>query len=121
MNGSNANTHDATAVDESGCDRTRDAEAERLDAVFDVLADARRRRILRVLIDADEDATTVPALAEALSAREPERPPTDRLVVSLRHVHLPKLDASGVVDYAPDRSRVRYEGAPLAERLLAQL
>ena len=57
-------------------------------------------------------------LAETVAAREPGNPPPDRVLVSLRHVHLPKLDAADVLDYASDRSEVRYEGAPVIERLL---
>jgi hypothetical protein len=67
------------------------------------------------------DATTVSTLAESLAACEPGRPATDRLAVSLRHVHLPQLDDAGIVDYDPDRSQVRYEDVSLVERLLAQL
>jgi DNA-binding transcriptional ArsR family regulator len=121
-------THDTVAADESGDDRNHSAEAERLDAIFGALSDARRRRVIRILAapaegtgDGGRDGTTVSSLADSLATRESGRPPTDRLAVSLRHVHLPQLDDAGVVDYDPDRSRVRYEAVPLVERLLAQL
>jgi hypothetical protein len=119
MTTSNVNTHDDATTDETRGNRTHGTEDDHLDALFGVLADARRRRVIRILDDADADVTPVSAIAESLATREAT--PTDRLVVSLRHVHLPKLDAAGVVDFAPDRSTVRYEGDPVVERVLAQL
>jgi hypothetical protein len=118
MTTSNANRPTEPTTDESEHSRRRDAD--RLDALFDVLADARRRRVVRIVRDA-ADAWTVDALAEALAAHEPGRSDLERLDLSLRHVHLPKLDASNVVDYDPDRSSVRYERAPLVESILDQL
>ena len=118
MTTSNANTRDNTADGDPGEHRHGDVDTERLDAVFEVLADARRRRVIRVLSGGETEVTTVATLAEALAECEPT--PTDRLVVSLGHVHLPKLDAAGVIDYHPVRSTVRYDGAPLVERLLKE-
>ena len=121
MTTSNVNTHDDTTTDETRGNRTHGTEDDHLDALFGVLADARRRHVIRILDDADADVVPVPAIAESLATREATTTPTDRLVVSLRHVHLPKLAAAGVVDFAPDRSAVRYEGDPVLERVLAQL
>lgn len=95
-------------------------DENRVDAVFDVLSNARRRRIIREL-RTNGDAMFVPALAEALAVREPGTPDPDRLVVSLQHVHLPKLDATGVVEYGREQSQVRYDETPLVERLLEQV
>jgi DNA-binding transcriptional ArsR family regulator len=120
MTTSNANRPTEPTTDESEHSRRRDVDADRLDAVFDVLADARRRRVVRIVRDA-ADAWTVDALADALAAHESGRSDLERLGLSLRHVHLPKLDAANVVDYDPDRSSVRYERAPLVESILDQL
>jgi hypothetical protein len=117
---SNVDQRENAMAEESGGNRHR-TDDERVDAVFEVLADARRRRVVRILRTHDGDTTSVPALAEALASREPGDPDPDRLVVSLRHVHLPKLDATGVVEYTAERSQVRYTGAPLIEHLLDQL
>jgi len=119
MTTSNVNRHDEAMGEESRGNRHRPTE-ERVDAMFDVLADARRRRVVRILRSCEEPVS-VPMLAEALAEREPGDPDPDQLVVSLRHVHLPKLDATGVVEYTPDRSRIRYDGPPLLERLLDQV
>jgi DNA-binding transcriptional ArsR family regulator len=119
MTTSNVNRSGDTTSEGSGRNRRRTNE-ERADAIFDVLSDARRRRTIRIL-QADEGTVSMPALAEALAAREPGDPDPDRLAVSLQHVHLPKLEATGIVEYTSDRSRVQYGGGPLVERLLEQV
>ncbi|MFB6196634.1 MAG: hypothetical protein ABEI80_10715 [Haloplanus sp.] len=121
MTTSNANSRDGPTVSESGSEQYRQPDEDRLDVVFEVLSDARRRRIIRILRTDEYRTPTVTALAEALASRESRDASADRLVGSLRHVHLPKLDAADVVEYAPDRSHVRYDDAPLVERLLDQL
>ena len=58
------------------------------DDLFDVLADAERRRVLRQLVETD--ASSHVGLLK------------DRCEVNgtlLRHVHLPKMDKAGLVDY----------------------
>lgn len=120
MTTSNVNQHENTMTGESGGGRCRTNE-ERVDAVLEVLADARRRRIIRILRAQDGDTMPVPVLAEALASREPGTPEPSRLTVSLRHVHLPKLESTGVVEYTAEQSQVRYTGPALVERLLDQL
>jgi DNA-binding transcriptional ArsR family regulator len=117
MTTSNVNGHD-DAIGEESRGNWRQPTEERVNAAFDVLSDARRRRVVCLLRSSDA-AVSVSALAEALAEREPGDPDPDGLVVSLRHVHLPKLDAAGVVEI--ERSRVRYDGSPLLERLLDQI
>jgi hypothetical protein len=119
MTTSNVNRSGDTTSEGSRGNRHRTSE-ERVDAVFGVLSDARRRRIIRI-IQAREGSVSVPALAEMLAAREPGDPDPDRLVVSLQHVHLPKLETTGIVEYTSDRSGVQYGGSPLVERLLEQV
>jgi len=120
MTTSNVNQPDNTTSEESRGNQRRTDE-EWIDAVFDVLSDARRRRVIRTLRARDGDATSVPALAESLAVREPNESDPDCLVVSLRHVHLPKLEATGVVEYTDERSRVRYTDSPMVEHLLEQI
>jgi len=117
MTTSNANQHKRTTVEGVGGNRY---EEGRVDAVFDVLSDARRRRVVRVLRD-HGDATPVSDLAAALAVREPGEHEPERLTVSLRHTHLPKLEATGVVEMVDDGAAVRYGDAPLVETLLEQV
>jgi DNA-binding transcriptional ArsR family regulator len=120
MTTSNVNQSENATAEESRGNRRRAGE-ERIDVVFEVLADARRRRIVRLLRTREDGVATVPELTEALAVREPGDREPSRITVSLRHVHLPKLDATGVVEYAADQSQVRYADPPLVEHLLDQI
>lgn len=91
---------------------------ESLDALFDALADPRRRAALSVLADASGPTSTT-ALARAVAAREdgrrPQTVPADRVEavrVSLIHAHLPRLADADLVTYDPDASVVAYDGHP---------
>ena len=85
-------------------------------ALFDLLADRRRRFALAYLADAADGAVTFEALAEAVAARECEGSgvvPDDRrtdVEVSLHHNHLPRLADAGLVEYDRGTGTVRYRG-----------
>lgn len=72
------------------------------DARFDLLRSERRRSMLRRLDDTDE-AVPLSELVAAVVEGESEAPfsPGDheRVALSLEHVHLPKLVATGVIEY----------------------
>ncbi|WP_323190733.1 hypothetical protein [Halostella sp. PRR32] len=78
-----------------------------LDNVFEVLADQRRRNLLRYLLECDPPAT-VTEMADALLADAGTEEVEERrnLRISLHHVHLPKLDETGFVDYDAETNRV---------------
>lgn len=83
-------------------------DGEATDELFDALAAARRRTVLRYLRQREE--TTVGKLASAVAAIEgPEAADAadETVEMSLRHVHLPKLDAVGLVDHDPGDGTVR--------------
>lgn len=95
-----------------------------LDAVVGLLASRRRRHVLRCLASRTDDTTDLDALVEYV--RERERSRTDGLdrravLADLHHVHLPRLVDERIVEYDPDRRRVRYLGAPLVETLLEEI
>lgn len=119
MTSSNANRQDSNGTGESrgshGFDRS-----DRLDAVFGALSNERRRAVVAFLRDHETDTVGVERLTEAVATRETGDSSAELLGLSLRHTHLPKLSEAGVVAYAPERSLVRYEREPLAERLLDQ-
>ncbi|WP_436932596.1 DUF7344 domain-containing protein [Halosimplex halobium] len=77
------------------------------DERYELLAAERRRTALEVLA---ERGTPVELddLATAVAAREGGETPaaTDRLAVSLHHVHLPRMADLGVLDYDPGDNRV---------------
>lgn len=80
------------------------------DALFEVLADSRRRFVVGYLLRRDEPVS-MDALIERLAAWETDTPldelsSADRTLasVSLRHTHLLKLTAAGIATY-DDESR----------------
>lgn len=82
------------------------------DTAFRLVADARRRYVLAILVDANRPLDDR-QLARRVSARCEETDPdslsdeqVDRTLVSLRHIHLPKLDDAGAVTYDERTGRV---------------
>ncbi|WP_394741332.1 DUF7344 domain-containing protein [Natronococcus roseus] len=83
-----------------------------LDAVFELLANRRRRRILTAFGN-DDRRLTVNDLTKKLVVAETGTPVTDvpaetvrRIFVSLQHVHIPKLVDLELVEYDRERNHV---------------
>ncbi|WP_135302749.1 DUF7344 domain-containing protein [Haloarcula amylovorans] len=91
----------------------------------ELLASRRRRTLLGLLIDAERTDHSLESLATAIAQTERESGlgaiPSHRVAVSLYHVHLPKLDAAGVLDYDRETNRVRYCGDERIEAWLAAI
>jgi len=104
--------------DDPKFDRILDVEADDWDGVLESLADERRRIALSVLsaadgtVDRERLAASVAAREECVS--ETEVPPRDAkdVLLSLHHVHLPKLDEAGLVEYDHEAEEVAYAGHP---------
>jgi hypothetical protein len=103
----------------------RPTDGPSLDRIFGVLADERRRNVLDYLRKGADDTANVETLADQLAESDAVAygsETTDEreqdIAVELSHVHLPKLDAIDVVEYAPDSQTVKYEGDETAEALL---
>ncbi|WP_128475921.1 DUF7504 family protein [Halorussus pelagicus] len=82
-----------------------------VDDCFEAVADPRRRYALDAV--SDGDPVSVPDLADRVAARSSVG--RERVVTSLRHVHLPKLAAFGMV--TRDRERDRIEPGDYFERV----
>lgn len=92
----------------------------RLDEIFGVLQNERRRLILRYL-DEHDGETAIGDLAEHVAAIENDIPRAElrskqrkRVYISLYQSHLPKLDDAGAVTYDQDRGTVE-EGPAIEE------
>lgn len=79
------------------------------DAVLDLCRHEHRRIVLAVLEDRQR-SVTVDDLAKAVVERDYHAPSTEvgdetvtRIETTLHHLHLPKLDGAGVVEYDPER------------------
>lgn len=101
--------------------RMLDTDADEWEEVLANLAYRRRRIILSVLKDNDDEMAR-DELADAVLARERsdvgDGGPTgtsDELVAELHHVHLPKLQQANLVAYDPDAGGVTYLSHPELE------
>ena len=106
----------------------RAEETNRLpvDAVFEILADERRRHLLYYLIDVAGGEATPTEVADHLAAVESSGDPAeqDAILVDLHHRHLPKMVAADVLDCGESGDRgglIRYLGDPLLEECLARV
>ena len=94
---------------------TSDDDADDVNRVYDVLSNQRRRQILYLLDDADENAAEVPELASTIAAWEKgiDDPGAvtydDRKSVqaAVYQHHAPKMEAAGLVDF--DKRACRLE------------
>jgi hypothetical protein len=89
-------------------DREENAEPspERLDVLLTVLSEPRRRRVVEYV--RDNERATLAELAEFVAEREsPDRPPVERIELSLYHSHLPRLVEADLLAYDGDRTTVR--------------
>lgn len=78
--------------------------------LYDALANARRRQALRVLCESDAPLALADLAREVAAREESGTEASDeaieRVQISLYHVHLPKLEESGVVEFDPSQRTV---------------
>lgn len=91
-----------------------------VDETLGALADARRRTIVRYLIESEDGVATRERLVKHLQAKgfEADR---DQLLQELHHRHLPKLDDAGLIEHDSRSEKVRYLGDEIAETILDEL
>ncbi|SDD41371.1 transcriptional regulator [Natrinema hispanicum] len=106
-------------TDHSPRDQTVQRERPTLDEFFEVLSKSPRRRVLTALVDANP--RDVAEFAPADFTNDERR---EDVVTRLYHIHLPKLDEAGFIEWDSDSETVtrgpRFdEIAPLVELLTA--
>ena len=86
-----------------------------LDALFEVLADGHRRRLLGYFEDTDDDVAAFSDLVEHVADESVgvSNDDHERVAVNLHHSHLPKLEDANLVEYDPRSETVRYRGGPV--------
>lgn len=96
-----------------------------IDEILEILSNHRRRAVVRFLRDAHG---AVHSLDDVIShLREHERratgesPDRDRLLSLLVHVHGPKLEKAGLVEYDVRSSEIRYHPDERVEQLLERI
>ncbi|WP_226004013.1 DUF7344 domain-containing protein [Natrinema salinisoli] len=92
-----------------------------IDTSFDVLSDPYRRSLCRYAMRTETDAVACEELVDYVVDRAPETAADDldkqTTATKLRHVHLPKLDGAGMVEYDRRNGTVRVDRSTIAERL----
>lgn len=97
---------------------TDTSTARRVDDLFEVFANARRRHVLGAL--QRTSATTVDAVVTELAGRD-DAPPAESLAVSLQYHHLPRLADANLIRYDRDAGAIALVTQPtgsLGEALL---
>lgn len=92
---------------------------------LDLLSSKRRRVLLELLVTSDTDIHSLESLATAITQTEQQSDlgarPARRVCLFLHHVHLPKLEDAGIVEYDAARKRVEYLGGRQTEQLLERV
>lgn len=87
------------------------------DAAFAALSDPYRRAIVASLLRREAAVVDDGELVDQLVDRVEGIDDRNRAVTELRHVHLPKLDAVGVLEYDPRDNVVRADRDVLVDHL----
>lgn len=110
--------HDHPEYDDSEVRRLVEMDDEEWDALVDEMTHGRVRKVLTVL-EADGESVRRDVLAHKVAAREANGDSwggaVDSVRTALHHVHLPKLEGAGVVDYDADDGTVTYRGPTSGE------
>jgi DNA-binding transcriptional ArsR family regulator len=102
-----------------------DRKTADVDDAVDVLTSPDRRRVLEYLDDESVESTTVTGLASHLASLESGSTSQSRdersYETRLHHIHLPKLDDHGILEYDPRSNAVRYRPNARVEEMLDRL
>jgi len=85
---------------------------EEVDDVVDALADPRRRTALAAIDAAVDPVSSVDLAGEIARAAPDSSTEESEVLVSLRHVDLPKLEAAGLIEYDREDGTAEYLGHP---------
>ena len=99
------------------------AASDRLDELFSVLSNRRRRRVLYSLVDGEESVVECSQLVRRLADGPATIGASDdsseaAVARDLHHVHLPRLEDAGIVEYDRRQGTVRFDGLPFREEWL---
>ena len=93
------------------------------DRALSVIADSRRRNVLKYLAENGDAAIPIDELVAGIEDGRPlsggdNREMDNQIVIELHHTHLPKLDEVGLIDYEKGAGTVRYRPQDDIEELI---
>lgn len=95
---------------------TEGTTESRKDDVLEALADAERRRIVRSVVAGSPGPVPLETIESTLA--DATTSDSDDVRVDVRHNHVPRLRAAGLVTYEPDARHLRYDGGEFCEAIL---
>jgi len=110
--GTNGGKETGTTAPDRSVSR-RSTTTGRLDTMFDVLSNPRRRYLLYHAADVDEAVVELEAAVEAVAEYERDGSETvdrstwDDVRIALHHDHLPRLASAGILDYDDRQGTIR--------------
>lgn len=101
-------------------------QPDQIDRVLKLLRNKERRKIVEYFANSDADTASMEVLAAQLAGLAVEtdgsvESSTDATRTQLHHVHLPKLEDHGVVEYDTRTGDVRYHSDERVESIVASL
>lgn len=101
--------HGRTDGEEARPEGRSGRDAEPPDRVVDAVAAERRRVLLSYLDGKRGEVASLVELVDHVAGREADAE-VERVAFALRYVHLPRLEADGLVEYDRRSGAVRYRG-----------
>ena len=93
-------------------------DADTMQHLLAGLSSEYRRQVVACFVETETSIASVADLAEYVHAEGDDTSASlDRIKIRLHHVALPKLAATGVLDYDPRTRTVRYHGEPTLENI----
>lgn len=104
-------------MSESGNTSTDGTDTDSVNRLFTGLSSEYRRLVVAYFMETDTEIASIAELAEYVRAEQcdDEHTSRERITIQLHHVAVPKLAATGVLDYDPRTKTVRYHGESTLE------
>jgi len=91
------------------------------DTALQLLADQQRREVLHRLVESNGSASMDELISAVVTNTSSPRNPDEvrnHIAVNLHHVHLPKLQDTGIIEYDTSSEAIQYHSNELIEELL---
>ena len=100
-------------------------DRQSLDAILELLSQYQRRTMIRYLSDATDNVVSIDDIIDHLEQIERERagesPGEDHLLSVLVHIHGPKLEEAGLIEYDVRSRELRYYPNERVETVLERI